>query len=174
MNRRKFLISSAASLIVLPTISLAKEVSFKIDGDYIEILHPVQLNHFGMRSAYYCASCVDRNGLFAHEDGFDYDHSEPFIVKYRRLNSLPRVDVGKEDYIQELINQIFDCRWGQGYLRSIVKKEIKEKLEYVCGVWYIKSPCMSCGNPECKQWVPFMRGLYKERYNRYMESFRNY
>ena len=173
MNRRNFLRSGIASVVVLPFIGLAKEkeIPFEVDGDYIEILNPVQLNHWGFRSAHYCANCVDKNGIFAHETGFDHDHSEPFIVKYRRLECMRRVDVGREDLIQEWKSQIFNSEFGQGYLRAKIKKEIREKMEYVTGVWYIKSPCISCCNPNCKQWVPLIRGLYKERYNRYMKDF---
>ena len=172
MNRRKFLTSTAASLIVLPTVITSKKSTIKVDGDYIEILNPIQLQHFGIRSAHYCANCVDKNGRFGHEDGFIYDISEPFIVKYRRLESMRRVDIGMEDYIAEWKTQIFNYEFGQGCLRAKIKKEIKEKMEYVCGVWYIKSPCLSCGDLKCKQWVPFMRGLYKERYNQYMKDFK--
>lgn len=170
MNRRSFIKSCVITGIAIPTIGFSFEnhehKTYPIN-DFVEILSLNQLKEHGIRCAPYCASCVDNNGMFPHEGGYNSTISEPFIKKAFVLNSLPRIH-----------SDVKAVKLTLGKMRSGVKldgkewsvekviTEIKEKMEYVCYVCYGKVPC-SCGD---FLYVPFVGGLNKQRYQLYLEQ----
>lgn len=150
MNRKQFIKTSIAAipLIALSTnanhilsSSIAYDANVVFDNT-IEIFTLKNLKKNGIRSASYSASCYDKNGVFAHEPGFDEKYNEPFVRKTYLIKSLPIVT---SDSLQSINNF---CPAND------VLNEIKDKMEYVCLVWYVKSD----------KWYPIVGGMTKLNY----------
>jgi len=182
MNRRHFLRSCAMATVSIPCIGiLAKQPSppnlqsdhAHIVGEAVEILSLDEIKPYGIRCAVYCASCVDKNGRFFGDHGYDNDHSEPFIRRTFKLHSLPTVYDERKSFVMSVLDKMrsgnrFD---GKEYSVEKVIDEIREKMEYVCLIWYCKVPCI-CGQRSChsKYWIPAVGGLSKHRYNLYLDQ----
>ena len=164
MNRRNFLrtsIVASAAAIVIPSFAFKRK-------NYIPILTEDELRDRGIRSSRYYASCVDKNGIFAHESGFDVLHYEPFIRKTYVLKCIPnrlwKSDWKEKNHILERIRLTSNLRRNE-YLISNVIDEVKEHMEYVCMIAY----CY-CEEIPSEAWgeriIPFVMGLSKVDYKR--------
>lgn len=168
MNRRKFIKSSVIAAISIPTIAVGvipkPELESIRAGGYVNILDIEELKSHGIRAAIYSANCVDKYGTFAHETGFKEGSDEKFVRKTFVLKSLPEIWVPEpiEDHIKIL-------KKDPRIVKSVIS-EIKEHMEYVCLVGYVKAPCL-CGNDTChKHWIPVVGGLTKKRYKIHLQD----
>jgi hypothetical protein len=179
MNRRNFIKSVGILTTGIPAIVSAIEPDavplegIKYDGaDYITIFTVEELKQFNIRSATFSASCVDKNGKFAHDKGYDMDHSEPFVRKTFVLKSLPKIFSNKRKDVYPVLGKMRSGvdLGGKEYSSEKVIAEIKEHMEYVCMVSYFQCPCL-CGKETCpKTWVPIVGGLTKSRYKQFLKE----
>jgi hypothetical protein len=186
MNRRKFLKSCVIASFVAPTVTMSlipKPELEVINGghNYIDIFTVDELKSYGIRSATYCASVVDKNGVFAHEPGFlDWDWTkpnpgpkinEPFIRKTFVLKSLPKIYEENKKCVDVVLGKMRSGLVGPGsWMEQKVIDEIKEHMEYVCLVVYAQAPCL-CGRDTCpKHWIPIVGGMSKKRYERHLRE----
>jgi hypothetical protein len=187
MNRRHFIKSAAIASVITPTIVKGinpviqpEKVRLPNVEDFINILTIEELQRHGIRSAIYSASCVDKNGRFAHKRGYCdlwLRDSGPFVRQTFRIQCLPKVYSFVDDtpYIHSIVARVRSGIklgfGGQEYSRENVIHEIKQKMEYVCLVWYCSIPCL-CGRNSCKSktWIPVVGGLSKHRYNLYLKQ----
>jgi hypothetical protein len=156
-------------------------------GNYVEILSIDEIRSYGIRSAVYTATCVDRYGRFAHERGYvDLPHeSEPFVRATHPVYGMPHWWVGqywhnKEESTMAHIKQMVDefragkimTNGGKRYSIADSVKEIKEKMEYVCVFAYCHlDPVEEEAWPE--KWMPVVGGLSKYRYHQYLRQLQN-
>jgi hypothetical protein len=141
--------------------------------DYINILTVDELREHGIRSAIYPASCVDKEGLFAHEEGYCSDRFEPFVRRIFVLRCLPKIWSSNPRDVKPTIGKIHSGVKLDGKEFSVEKivEEIKEHMEYVCLVRYALAPCL-CGSSRCtsKHFSPIVGGLTKKRYRQYLKE----
>jgi hypothetical protein len=176
MNRRNFIKSAAVASVAFPTIVSAikpieKPERVWTEGDMIEIVPLDWLRICGIRAEYYSANCVDKNGRFAHERGFQdlwLRDSEPFVVQSFRLQCMKKIYSKNPDDAKSVVKKI-RLPSSEFYVQTIID-EIKEKMEYVSMVAYALCPCL-CGRSSCpKYFIPIVSGLSKYRYNLYLKQ----
>ena len=178
MNRRKFIKSAviasvATSTIVSALTPIEKPERIHTHGEFYEIIPINWLKPYGIRVAPYSACCVDNNGRFAHEKGYqdEYWRSEPFIVQSFRLHCLPKLYSTDPSWTGPIIGKV---RSGvnlgaRSYTVEGIAQEIKSKMEYVSLVAYFLFPgAPSEAWPPC--FIPIVRGLSKYRYNLYLKQ----
>jgi hypothetical protein len=160
MNRRNFITTAALAIptivmglpMSLPTIP--NSVKYKYNtyeyewswSEQMEILTNKFLSSQGIRTMDYCASVVDENGNIGGtvDDWLVSGKTEPFVVKMHVLDSLPIYKSLSDSRDIDLIPTV---------------NEIKNKMEVVAQTIYLY-------NITEKVWIPFVRGLTKNRYNR--------
>lgn len=150
MNRRNFIQKTILGSSLIPLIStdvFSEPKSKLFDSETIEILSLNELKNNGIRSAIYSASCVDKNGKFPLDVGFDYKHNEPFVRQTYGLECLPILAPISGGLLCNI-----DCI---SLSKNRLINEIKEKMEYVCLVWYVNNG---------KSWIPVVGGLTKHKY----------
>ena len=177
MNRRNFLKSSGVILGTVPSVASVFYKSYTLPlervgpvDEFVDILTIDELNKFGIRSAIYSAGCVDKNGIFAYEYGYDHTKSEPFCRMSYVLRCLPKIWSNKKRNVYPIIEKI---KSGDKYSIHQIINEVKEHMEYVCIVGYALAPCL-CGSEKClKHYIPVMSGVDKIRYNRLVNNLNN-
>lgn len=173
MNRRNFIKNTAIISIAVPAMVDAATLkpnleSVRITGEDIPIFTIEELQQYGLRSAIYSANCVDKNGVFAHETGYQPRHSEPFVRKTFVIKTLPRLF--SKDQVPIVLGKMRSGLSGNGtWTKENVIEFIRETMEYVCLAWYCECPCL-CGKCDGKTWLPVVGGLSKHRYNLYLKQ----
>jgi hypothetical protein len=135
-------------------------------NDYIEIISLDELKTHGIRCAIYSASCIDINGLFYGDVGYDQKKNTPFVVKHHIIQSLPRIP---SDDVNE-VNSVISSMTSE--IKQSLITELKSRLAYVSSVAYLLTPCL-CGEEQCKKhYSPSVRGFDKLRYEQYIEKIK--
>jgi len=174
MNRRTFITSSITSAICLPFVSLSaptlknklvKEETYRVLECSYELLPLSYLSMNKIRNAIYTASAVDKNGKFAHEDGFvgEFYGDSPFIGKGHRIKCLPIIYSTNRRDLSPIIGKINSgVILKNGYDKNTIIQEVKANMEYVCFVGYALTSNTEKGD---RFFVPIMRGLSKRSYH---------
>lgn len=173
MNRRNFIRNVSIAAMGIPVISTGitfqspQLESIQPSGNFIDILSIEELKRCGIRAAHYSANCVDKNGVFGHERGYQdlwVRDSEPFVRKLFVLKSTPQIWV----YNETSVKSVAHTRAHNSYMNAIIS-EIKEHMEYVCLVAYLHCPAVPTEAwPE--KFMPVVGGLSKVRYQQYLKQ----
>jgi len=174
MNRRNFIKTCAVASLSIPSVMVASAHSEPLERvkiqSFINILTIEELKENGIRAATYSANCVDKNGIFAHERGYqDLRGDAPFVRNTFKLHSLPSLytnDIKNVYRLKQKLNE----NWGFGgseYTKEAVFNEIKHHMEYVClvGYAYLKA---SSEWPE--KYIPIVGGLSKVKYKQLIKN----
>lgn len=174
MNKRQFIKSLVGIPAAIPLVLNAADnikTNNNLDiktypcyrGNIKKILSVEELSNYGIKSAIYSASCVDRNGKFYGDPEYNNIENVPFVRRVFRLNYLPTIttDITDKEYcIDDWIQYIRQNRYWM--TRSI--GEIKERFAYVCLFDYLKTDC-NCGKCSPNSWVPVVGGMSIQKYN---------